>query len=1076
MKRKYNKVLVLGSGALKIGEAGEFDYSGSQALKALKEENIKTILINPNIATIQTSNNIADDVYFLPITPYFVEKIIEKERPDGIMVSFGGQTALNCAIDLYKKNIFKKHKIEVLGTPIDVIINTEDRNIFIQKLNEINVYTAKSIIVNSIEQALNAVNQIGYPVIIRVGYALGGLGSGFANNKKELIEISEQSFTHSNEILIEESLKGWKEVEYEVVRDQFNNCITVCNMENFDPVGIHTGESLVIAPSQTLSDFQYNKLRKIAIQTIQYLKIIGECNIQYALDPMSDKYRVIEINARLSRSSALASKATGYPLAFVATKLALGYSIHEIKNAITKTTSAFFEPALDYCVIKIPRWDLEKFIGVQKTIGSSMKSIGEIMAIGRSFQEAIQKGIRMLENGQIGFQKKYKNIKCEKKFKIETNDDRVYQIAEAFDIGYSIDEIFKITKIDKWFLKNLKEIHNNKKILKNKRNLSNISNIEFLEFKKNGFSDKQIAQYLFKKNNHKYELIIRNERKKRNIKPVIKQIDTLAGECPAKTNYLYMTYHGIENDIEPEKQKCIVILGSGVYRIGSSVEFDWSCVVTAKTASQLGYKTIIINSNPETVSTDYDMSDRLYFEELSFERIMDILDYENPEGVILFSGGQTPNNLAMDLFNEKIPILGTSPISIDNAENRHKFSSIMDNLKILQPKWKELTTLSDIKKFISVVGFPILIRPSYVLSGSSMNVVSNNEELIKFLTIVKKISKKYPIVISEFIEGAKELEFDAVARKGEIIVSAISEHIEFAGVHSGDATIYYPPQKMYIETAKQIKKIGKKIAKTYNISGPFNIQFLGKNNKLKVIELNLRASRTFPFISKISGINFIEKATKVVLNKKTKKISNDPIFNIEYVGVKSPQFSFTRLQGANPALGVDMSSTGEVGCIGSTAEEALLTSMLAVGYSLSIKNILISGGPIESKINLLPIIKKYKNKGSQIFATKGTHQFFKKNKIISTLVFWPEDSLKEPNVMTQLINKKIELVINIPKNLSKHELDNDYKIRRTAIDCNIPLITNTRLAKSFLEAAHEISLDEIKIMSWKEYQKKTIKY
>lgn len=1071
MKKKYNKVLVLGSGALKIGEAGEFDYSGSQALKALQEENIKTILINPNIATIQTSNNIADDVYFLPITPYFVEKIIQKEKPDGIMIAFGGQTALNCAIKLYKNNIFQKYNIKVLGTPIEVIINTEDRNIFITKLNEINVKTAKSIIVNSLELAINAANTIGYPIIIRVGYALGGLGSGFANNEKELIKICQTSFVHSSEILIEESLKGWKEIEYEVIRDQFNNCITICNMENFDPVGIHTGESLVIAPSQTLNDFEYNKLRKIAIKTVQHLKIIGECNIQYALDPNSTQYRVIEINARLSRSSALASKATGYPLAFVATKLALGYSIREINNAITKKTSAFFEPALDYCVIKIPRWDLEKFVGVKKNIGSSMKSIGEIMSIGRSFQEAIQKGIRMLENKQIGFESQLQYNQDKTKFKIETNDERIYQIAEAFDIGYSVDQIFKITKIDKWFLENLYIIHTNKKLLQSKKKLSNISNEELLKYKKNGFSDQQIAKYLFNNDDHKHELIIRNERKKRNIKPIIKQIDTLAGEFPAKTNYLYMTYHGSEHDIQPEIEKCIIILGSGVYRIGSSVEFDWGCVVASQTASKLGYKTIIINSNPETVSTDYDISDRLYFEELSFERIMDIIDYEKPQGVILFSGGQTPNNLAMYLFKQNVPILGTNPINIDQAENRHKFSAIMDELNILQPKWKELSTLSDIKKFINIVGFPILIRPSYVLSGASMNVISNNEELITFLSLAKEISKKYPVVISEFIEGAKELEFDAVANNGEIILSAISEHIEFAGVHSGDATIYYPPQKIYLETAKQIKNIGQKIAKKYNISGPFNIQFLGKNNKLKVIELNLRASRTFPFISKISGINFIEKATKIVLNKKVETITNDPMFNIKYVGVKSPQFSFSRLEGANPTLGVDMASTGEVGCIGSTAEEALIKSMLAVGYSLSINTILISGGPIESKIILLPIIKKYQKKGCHFFATKGTYEFLTNNNITSTLVFWPENPLQEPNVMTQIKNNKIELVINIPKNLSKNELDNDYKIRRTTIDSNIPLITNARLAKAFLEAAHEISLEQIQILSWKEYQK-----
>lgn len=1074
--KKYNKVLLIGSGALKIGEAGEFDYSGSQALKALKEEGIYTILINPNIATVQTSDNIADDVYFLPITSYFVEQVIKKEKPDAIMVAFGGQTALNCAVELYKNKIFEKYNIEVLGTPIHVIMETEDRDIFAQKMDEINVETARSIAVKSVKEAVNAANKIGYPVIVRAAYALGGLGSGFAYNKQELIELTKKSFTHSPQVLIEESLKGWKELEYEVIRDKYGNCVTVCNMENFDPVGVHTGESIVVAPSQTLTSLEYHKLREVAIRTIQHLGIIGECNIQYALDPNSEEYRVIEVNARLSRSSALASKATGYPLAFVAAKLALGYAMYEITNSVTQTTCAFFEPALDYCVVKIPRWDLEKFVGVQRNIGSSMKSVGEIMAIGRSFEEAIQKGIRMLDSGKMGFVGNTTIIKDEQELEdllSHPNDERIYRIADAFDLKFSVKKISELTQIDNWFLQRLERIHKNKEFLQSKNHLSELSNEELLELKKTGFSDQQISLYLFNNSNHEHQLIVREERKKRNIKPVVKQIDTLAAEFPSYTNYLYMTYHGIENDIDPEVEQSVAILGSGAYRIGSSVEFDWGGVITAQTASKLGYKTIIVNYNPETVSTDYDLSDRLYFEELSFERVMDILDYENPYGTILSTGGQIPNNLAIRLFNSNIHILGTSPLDIDNAENRHKFSFIMDELGILQPRWKELTTLADMKKFIDTVGFPALIRPSYVLSGAAMNVISNNDELIDFLALAREISAEYPIVISEFIQGAKELELDAVAKNGEIIVSAISEHVEFAGVHSGDATMYYPPQKMYIETAKRIKRIGEKIAKRYNISGPFNIQFLGKKNELKVIELNLRASRSFPFVSKISGINFIEKATQVVLNQNIEKVVNDPIFCLDYVGVKASQFSFARLQGADPALGVDMSSTGEVACIAGTVEEALLKSMLSVGYQFPEDNILISGGPIESKITLFPILKKYSEKGFELFATEGTHHFLAENGVKSTLVFWP-DSAKEPNVITKLKIKEIKFVINIPKNLSKVELDNDYNIRRTSVDFNIPLITNARLAEAFLEACDKFKLEDTKIMSWKEYKKNNI--
>lgn len=1070
------KVLVLGSGALKIGEAGEFDYSGSQALKALKEEGIQTILINPNIATVQTSENVADDVYFLPVTPYFVEKIIAKERPDGVLVAFGGQTALNCAVELNKNKIFDKYNVKVLGTPIHVIESTEDRQVFAQKLDEINVTYCKSIAVESIDAAMEAGEKIGFPLLVRAAYALGGLGSGFADNKEELRDLAEKGFAYSHQLLIDESIKGWKEIEYEVVRDKYDNCITVCNMENFDPVGVHTGESIVVAPSQTLSNSEYHKLREVAIRTIRHLGVIGECNIQYALDPHSEEYRVIEVNARLSRSSALASKATGYPLAFVAAKLALGYSLFELKNSVTQTTSACFEPAMDYCVVKLPRWDLGKFYGVKRQIGSSMKSVGEVMAIGRSFEEAIQKGIRMLDTGQRGIiANRYRLPEGANLDQLlsDPDDERVFALSHAFDRGYDVEKIFNLTKIDPWFLQRLDRIHKLGEEIKKTAKLENIDQELMDDCKKAGFSDQQIAVLLFgEKDHHANELKVRAYRKKLGIIPVIKQIDTLAAEFPAQTNYLYTTYHGTENDIPKNTEKSVCILGSGVYRIGSSVEFDWCGVNAAKTASKAGYKTIIINYNPETVSTDYDESDRLYFEELSFERVMDILEYENPTGTIISTGGQIPNNLAMKLHEENIPILGTSPLSIDDAENRHKFSAILDELNIDQPKWKELSTLEAVFTFVEEVGFPVLIRPSYVLSGAAMNVVSNKTELEAFLKIAVEVSPDYPIVVSEFIQHSKEIELDAVAQDGEIVSFAISEHVEFAGVHSGDATMYYPPQNVYIETIRRIKTIGDKIAKRFKISGPMNMQFLAKDNDIKVIELNLRASRTFPFVSKVSNSNLIEKATKVLLGIKVKKEGSNAIYDVNYVGVKASQFSFTRLGGADPVLSVDMSSTGEVGCIGSTDKEALLKSMLSVGYTIPDKNILVSGGPIESKVELLGPTKMLVEKGYQIFATEGTHKFYAENGIDAILVGWPDNNANgdTPNVMDLIQDKGIDLVINIPKNLTKAELDNDYTIRRKAVDFSIPLVTNARLASAFIKAFCKYSLDDLEIKSWNEYK------
>ena len=1072
---KPNKVLILGSGALKIGEAGEFDYSGSQALKALKEEGIRTILINPNIATVQTSDNIADDVYFLPVTPFFVEEVIKKEQPDGILVAFGGQTALNCAVALFRGGVFEKYNVKVLGTPVQSIIDTEDRDIFKDKLDQIGVFTARSVAVTTMDDALAAGEKIGFPIIVRAAFALGGLGSGFANNMEELRTLAQKSFTTSDQILVEESLKGWKEVEYEVVRDQYDNCITVCNMENFDPIGIHTGESIVVAPSQTLSNREYHKLRSIGIKTIRHLGIVGECNIQYALDPVSEDYRVIEVNARLSRSSALASKATGYPLAFVAAKLSLGYSLSELKNSVTQTTSAFFEPALDYVVVKLPRWDLSKFEGVNRQIGSAMKSVGEVMAIGKSFEEAIQKGLRMLDTGKRGFvanRPETVDTDTIDKLLSEPNEERIFAINDAFEAGYTLDQVHELTKIDHWFLQRLSTIFRlGNQLAEGRANgLAGLETSLLREVKKAGFSDQQIAVKLLGEGDVKAdELLVRARRKALGVLPVIKQIDTLAAEFPAKTNYLYSTYHGTENDLAPETDKSVVVLGSGVYRIGSSVEFDWCGVNAVQTAAEEGYKTIIINYNPETVSTDYDVSDRLYFEELSFERVMDILDFEQPQGVILSTGGQIPNNLATRLAEAQAPILGTAPARIDEAENRHKFSSIMDELGIAQPRWKELTSLEAMYEFVREVGFPVLIRPSYVLSGAAMNVVSNGHELEAFLQTAVEVSSEYPVVVSEFIQEAKEIELDAVADHGEIVSYAISEHVEFAGVHSGDATMYYPPQRVYVGTIRKLKIIAEKIAKRYEISGPFNIQFLEKNGEIRVIECNIRASRSYPFVSKVSGNNLIKKATQVLLGKKVERDESERVYDLPFVGVKAPQFSFTRLPGADPVMRVDMVSTGEVGCLGDTAEEALLKSMLSVGYKIPQKSVLISGGPIISKVALLAPAALLIKKGYTVYATQGTHRFFAENGIPSSLLFWP-DELQEPNVLTYLKEKKIDLVINIPKNLSKGELDNDYKIRRTAVDFGVGLLTNARLAKAFIQAFCSLEMKDLKIKSWNEYK------
>ena len=1076
-KNKIQKVLLLGSGALKIGEAGEFDYSGSQALKAMREEGIRTVLVNPNIATVQTSEGIADEIYFLPVTPFFIEKVIEKERPQGILLAFGGQTALNCGVALHQSGVLEKYNVEVLGTPVEAIMNTEDRDLFARKLDEISVKTIQSHAVETTEDARRAAQELGYPVIIRAAYALGGLGSGFCDNEAELDELCSKAFAFSPQVLVEKSLKGWKEVEYEVVRDCYDNCITVCNMENFDPLGIHTGESIVVAPSQTLTNNEYHKLREIAIRIVRHIGIVGECNVQYALDPESEDYRVIEVNARLSRSSALASKATGYPLAFVAAKLGLGYGLFELKNSVTRTTPAFFEPALDYVVCKIPRWDLGKFHGVSRELGSSMKSVGEVMAIGRTFEEAMQKGLRMIGQGMHGFvgnnTKEIPADELDKALKAPT-DTRVFAISQALHAGYTIEQIHALTKIDCWFLDKLQSI------VRTSQRLGEVAAIDKLPYelllraKRQGFSDFQIARFVLAdkgvKAGDKEALAVRSQRKQLGITPVVKQIDTLAAEYPAETNYLYLTYSGTHSDINYEGDgRSVVVLGSGAYRIGSSVEFDWCGVNALQTIREQGYRSVMINYNPETVSTDYDITDRLYFDELTFERVLDILDLETPRGVILSTGGQIPNNLALKLHSQRIPILGTQAEDIDNAEDRHKFSAMLDELGIDQPRWQELTSLSDIDQFISEVGFPVLVRPSYVLSGAAMNVCSNQEELYRFLELAADVSKEHPVVVSQFIEHAKEVEIDAVAQRGEIVAYAISEHIEFAGVHSGDATIQFPGQKLYVETVRRIKRISRQIAEALHISGPFNIQFLAKGNEIKVIECNLRASRSFPFVSKVLKINFIELATRIMLGQRVEK-PNKSAFDLDYVGIKASQFSFARLQKADPVLGVDMMSTGEVGCLGDDTNEAVLKSMLSVGYRIPERSVLLSTGGYKQKVDMLDAAQLLHSKGYTLYATQGTHDMLAENGISSTLVFWPTDEEKQPQALDLLHEHKIDMVVNINKNLTAGELTNGYRLRRAAIDLNIPLLTNARLASAFITAFCTLPIEDLQIKSWAEYK------
>ena len=1076
-KNKIQKVLLLGSGALKIGEAGEFDYSGSQALKAMREEGIRTVLVNPNIATVQTSEGIADEIYFLPVTPFFIEKVIEKERPQGILLAFGGQTALNCGVALHQSGVLEKYNVEVLGTPVEAIMNTEDRDLFARKLDEISVKTIQSHAVETTEDARRAAQELGYPVIIRAAYALGGLGSGFCDNEAELDELCSKAFAFSPQVLVEKSLKGWKEVEYEVVRDCYDNCITVCNMENFDPLGIHTGESIVVAPSQTLTNNEYHKLREIAIRIVRHIGIVGECNVQYALDPESEDYRVIEVNARLSRSSALASKATGYPLAFVAAKLGLGYGLFELKNSVTRTTPAFFEPALDYVVCKIPRWDLGKFHGVSRELGSSMKSVGEVMAIGRTFEEAMQKGLRMIGQGMHGFvgnnTKEIPADELDKALKAPT-DTRVFAISQALHAGYTIEQIHALTKIDCWFLDKLQSI------VRTSQRLGEVAAIDKLPYelllraKRQGFSDFQIARFVLAdkgvKAGDKEALAVRSQRKQLGIVPVVKQIDTLAAEYPAETNYLYLTYSGTHSDINYEGDgRSVVVLGSGAYRIGSSVEFDWCGVNALQTIREQGYRSVMINYNPETVSTDYDITDRLYFDELTFERVLDILDLETPRGVILSTGGQIPNNLALKLHSQRIPILGTQAEDIDNAEDRHKFSAMLDELGIDQPRWQELTSLSDIDQFISEVGFPVLVRPSYVLSGAAMNVCSNQEELYRFLELAADVSKEHPVVVSQFIEHAKEVEIDAVAQRGEIVAYAISEHIEFAGVHSGDATIQFPGQKLYVETVRRIKRISRQIAEALHISGPFNIQFLAKGNEIKVIECNLRASRSFPFVSKVLKINFIELATRIMLGQRVEK-PNKSAFDLDYVGIKASQFSFARLQKADPVLGVDMMSTGEVGCLGDDTNEAVLKSMLSVGYRIPERSVLLSTGGYKQKVDMLDAAQLLHSKGYTLYATQGTHDMLAENGIPSTLVFWPTDEGKQPQALDLLHERKIDMVVNINKNLTAGELTNGYRLRRAAIDLNIPLLTNARLASAFITAFCTLPIEDLQIKSWAEYK------
>ena len=1066
------KVLLLGSGALKIGEAGEFDYSGSQALKALREEGVETVLINPNIATVQTSEGVADQIYFLPVQPYFVERVIQKEKPDGILLSFGGQTALNCGVELYRQGILEKYNVKVLGTPVQAIMDTEDRELFVEKLDEINVKTIKSEACENIEQTRKAAAELGYPVIIRAAYALGGLGSGFADNEEELNKLAEKAFSFSPQVLVEKSLKGWKEIEYEVVRDRYDNCITVCNMENFDPLGIHTGESIVIAPSQTLSNSEYHKLRALAIKIIRHIGIVGECNVQYAFDPKSEDYRVIEVNARLSRSSALASKATGYPLAFVAAKLGMGYGLFELKNSVTKTTSAFFEPALDYVVCKIPRWDLSKFRGVDKELGSSMKSVGEVMAIGRNFEEAIQKGLRMIGQGMHGFvENKELEIDDIDAALREPTDKRVFVISKAMHKGYTVDQIHDLTKIDKWFLEKLKHIIDIDEAMK-KCNINTLDQELLRTAKVYGFTDFQVARAVGLEqelgNMHKAALLVRNKRKSYGILPVVKQIDTLAAEYPAQTNYLYVTYAGVKSDITFENDhRSIIVLGSGAYRIGSSVEFDWCGVQALNTIRKEGWRSVMINYNPETVSTDYDMCDRLYFDELTFERVMDIIEMEQPHGVIVSTGGQIPNNLAMHLDAQNVPILGTAAKDIDNAEDRAKFSQMLTNNGINQPEWSALTSMEDIDNFIERVGFPVLVRPSYVLSGAAMNVCSNEEELKRFLQLAANVSEDHPVVVSKFIEHAKEIEMDAVAKNGEVIAYAISEHIEFAGVHSGDATIQFPPQKLYVETVRRVKRVGRQIAKELHINGPFNIQFMARDNDILVIECNLRASRSFPFVSKVLKINLIELATRVMLGLPVEKPHKN-LFDLDYVGIKASQFSFNRLQKADPVLGVDMSSTGEVGCLGDDTSTALLKSMLSVGHRIPAKNILLSTGSAKQKVDLLDAAQMLVKHGYKLYATGGSSKFLTENGIENTRVLWPseEEEGGAPKALEMLHNHEIDMVVNIPKNLTSSELSNGYKIRRAAIDLNVPLITNSRLASAFIYAFCTTKLEDIDIKAW----------
>lgn len=1070
---QIQKVLLLGSGALKIGEAGEFDYSGSQALKALKEEGIRTVLINPNIATVQTSKEVADEIYFLPVTPYFVERVIEKERPDGILLAFGGQTALNCGVSLYRSGVFERYGVQVLGTPVQAIMDTEDRELFVHRLDEIGVKTIRSEAVETLEDARRAARELGYPVIIRSAYALGGLGSGFCDNETELDALAEKAFSFSPQVLVEKSLKGWKEIEYEVVRDCFDNCITVCNMENFDPLGIHTGESIVVAPSQTLTNNEYHKLRELAIRIIRHIGIVGECNVQYALDPESEDYRVIEVNARLSRSSALASKATGYPLAFVAAKLALGYGLFDLKNAVTKTTPAFFEPALDYVVCKIPRWDLGKFQGVDRVLGSSMKSVGEVMAIGRTFEEAIQKGLRMIGQGMHGFvENKELVIADVDKALREPTDKRIFIISKAMRAGYTVDQLHELTRIDKWFLQKLQNIMDTSIELHDCVWSSSSFGSLLRKAKRQGFSDFQIARAIgldTVMSGENAAQKIRELRKRVGILPVVKQIDTLAAEYPAQTNYLYLTYNGTESDVDYlGDKKSIVVLGSGAYRIGSSVEFDWCGVQALNTIRKEGWRSVMINYNPETVSTDYDICDRLYFDELTFERVLDILELENPYGVIVSTGGQIPNNLALRLDAQGVSILGTSAESIDRAEDRDKFSAMLDTIGVDQPEWRALTSLEDIQAFVQEVGFPVLVRPSYVLSGAAMNVCSNNEELERFLALAANVSKQHPVVVSRFIEHAKEVEMDAVAREGEIIAYAISEHIEYAGVHSGDATIQFPPQKLYVETMRRIKRITRRIAKELNISGPFNIQFLARDNDIKVIECNLRASRSFPFVSKVLKLNLIELATRVMLGMEVQK-PDKSLFDLDYVGIKASQFSFNRLQNADPVLGVDMASTGEVGCLGQDTSCALLKAMLSVGYRIPQKGILLSTGAPKQKVDMLEAARMLQQQGFTLYATGGTSAFLEENGVKSVRVYWPSEE-GTPQALDLLHRKEIDMVVNIPKNLSSSELDNGYKIRRSSIDLNIPLITNARLASAFIGAFCSMKVEDLAIQSWNEYQ------